>query len=75
MIFDLSSNSIRSQGNIAAHDAPQGELASAVLSGSLKEKQREVLKAIYKYAYPEDLELLWELDALELGVGTTSRAM
>jgi hypothetical protein len=62
-IFDSSDNTIRSQGNIAAHDAPQGDLAFSVLSVDVKGKQRELLKAIFKYAYSTEPEFLGELDA------------
>jgi hypothetical protein len=44
----------------------QGELAFSVLSVDVKGKQRELLRAIYKYAYSEDQEFtgksLGELD-------------
>jgi len=61
MIFDSSYNTIRSQGNIAAHEAPKSELTFSIFSVDVKGKQRELLSAIYKYAYSEDPVFVGEL--------------
>lgn len=62
VIFDSSENTVRSQGNIAAHEAPQEELAFSVLSTDINGKRRKLLASIYRYAYSGDPEFP-ELDA------------
>ena len=63
VIFDSSYNSIRYQGNVAAHEAKQADLAFSVLSADVKETQRRLLKEIYSYVCSQEPEFLVPLEA------------
>jgi hypothetical protein len=63
VIFESSNNSIRGDGNKAAHEAPLENRAESVLDGSLDTNQRAVLSKIYSFAYGTEPTLEKSSDA------------
>jgi len=56
LIFDSAIHSMRDEGNMAAHEAPLSDLIDAVLEAKLTNKQRDLLKKIYRYAYEREAD-------------------
>ncbi|KAG6847626.1 hypothetical protein H0H93_006966 [Arthromyces matolae] len=53
-IFDASMGSLRFKGNMAAHESPRDKIADSVHASELTNREREILKEIYLYAYGEE---------------------
>ena len=54
MIFDSSDNSIRDDGNKAAHEAPLADHVDSVLEETLTKMQRALLGKIYFFAHGKE---------------------
>jgi len=54
MIFDSSDNSIREDGNKAAHKAPLADRVDSVLEETLTKTQRALLGEIYFFAHGKE---------------------
>ncbi|KAG2153924.1 hypothetical protein DEU56DRAFT_771882 [Suillus clintonianus] len=53
MIFDGGKNTVRQQGNVAAHNASKEELSLAVLGTGLNSSQLASLEMVYKFTHNE----------------------
>jgi hypothetical protein len=54
LIFDSRENSMREDGNKAAHEASPSDLMDALLEGTLTETQRALLAKIYYFAHGKE---------------------
>jgi hypothetical protein len=54
MIFDSSDDSIRDDGNKAAHEAPLADRVDSVLEATLTKTQRTLLRKIYYFAHGKE---------------------
>ena len=54
MIFDSSDNSMRDDGNKAAHEAPLADRVDSVLEATLTKTQRALLGKIYFFAHGKE---------------------
>jgi hypothetical protein len=54
MIFDSSDNSMRDDGNKAAHEAPLADHVDSVLEATLMKTQRALLGKIHFFAHGKE---------------------
>jgi hypothetical protein len=54
MIFDSSDDSMRDDGNKAAHKAPLADRVDSVLQATLTKTQRDLLGKIYHFAHGKE---------------------
>jgi hypothetical protein len=54
MIFDSSDDSIRDDGNRAAHEAPLADRVDSVLEATLVKTQRALLGKIYYFTHSKE---------------------
>jgi hypothetical protein len=54
MIFDSSDDSMRDDGNKAAHEAPLADCVDSVLGSTLTKTQRTLLAKIYYFAHGKE---------------------
>jgi hypothetical protein len=54
MIFDSSDDSMRDDGNKAAHEAPLADRVDSVLEAALTKTQRALLRKIYYFAHGKE---------------------